>query len=149
MAAAGNTSNQVKFMQLMGLVDDDDNISISQPPTDFPVEDEQLLLLQTAIDHTYYPQHGQRGKCEDCYTYDQLISCVPTDGTEPQQCKCIAHRALFSGTLSEQQVDDVKDLIRSPAKMASLDEGNEFILCIIEKTGTLVQDAIPQSICSW
>ena len=42
-----------------------------------------------------------------------------------------------------------EDLIRSPAKMASLDEDNEFILCIIEKTGTLVQDAMPQSICSW
>ena len=65
VAAVGNTSNQVKFMQLMGLVDDDDNISISQPPTDFPVEDEQLLLLQTAIDHTYYPQHRQRVRNEE------------------------------------------------------------------------------------
>ena len=133
MAAAGNTSNQVKFMQLMGLVDDDDNISISQPPTDFPVEDEQLLLLQTAIDHTYYPPHARRGKCDGHYTYDQLISCVPTDGTEPQQCKCIAHRALFSGTLSERQMDDLKDLIRSPARIASLDEGNEFILALLRR----------------
>ena len=44
-----------------------------------------------------------------------------------------AHRALFSGTLSEQQMDDLKDLIRNPARMASLDEGNEFILALLRR----------------
>ena len=56
----GTWCNQVAFMQLMGLVDEDHAVSFNiQQAEDFPTQDEQLQLLQTAIDHNYYPKYRQ------------------------------------------------------------------------------------------
>ena len=78
------------FMQLMGLVDDDDAVSMTSGlAEDFLVPDEQLLLLQTAL-----------------YTFDEFGVRVQVgrDATEPQQCQCLAHTALFDSDLSEDKI---------------------------------------------
>ena len=132
VAAASDRSNQVKFMQIMGLVGEDATISEGQehaPP--FPVDDEQLKLLQTAMDHDLHPCYQVRGTCDGYYTPDQLDECI--SGSEPQQCQCSAHAALFSGTLTDDQMEDLKDLIRSPSRIKNLEEGNSFVLALLRR----------------
>ena len=75
MATAGNHSNQVTVMQIMGLVGEDAAVSEGQehachaPP--FPVDDEQLKLLQTVM-HDLHPCYQLRGTC-DGYLYLRSI----------------------------------------------------------------------------
>ena len=132
MAAAGDCSNQVKFMQIMGLVGEDATVSEGQehaPP--FPVDDEQLKLLQTAMDHNLDPYYQVRGTCDGYCTPDQLDECI--SGSEPQQCQCSAHAALFSGTLTDDQMEDFKDLIISPSRIRNLEKGNFFVLALLRR----------------
>ena len=100
VAAAGDRSNQVEFMHIVGLVGDDATVSEGQehaPP--FPMDDELLKLLQIVMDHDLHPRYQVRGTCDGYYTPDQLDECIR--GSEPQQCQCSAHAALFSGTLTD------------------------------------------------
>ena len=105
-------------MRLMGLVDDDAAISESlECPDTSPVSEKDIELL---FAHEYYEQYRKRGRCDGHYTKDQLKKC--TTGTYCSQ---------VGNTLCEQEVEDIKALIRSPQIIQTTDEGNEFILALL------------------
>ena len=69
------------------------------------------------------------------YTFDEFGVRVQVgrDATEPQQCQCLAHTALFDSDLSEDKWEDLKSLIRSPHMIHTLDEGNEFVIALLKR----------------
>ena len=57
-AAASNFHIQVTFTELMGLVDSDTAISETlQRTTPFPVENEEVHILETALSHRFYEEY--------------------------------------------------------------------------------------------
>ena len=76
----------------MGLVDDNDAVLMSSGLVeDFPAIDEQLLLLQIALDHQSYTQCVRRGHCDGFYTFEEFVVRVEVGSaaTEPQQYQCL------------------------------------------------------------
>ena len=131
ITAASKPTNEQVFMHLMGLVNSDDAISVSDPVAGCPTWGKQLHLLQVAISHDYYPQYVRIGRCDGYYVREEFDVKVPSNGSEPRQCLCTVHSSLFSGDLLDQQQEDFKSLIRSPLFIGTLDQGNKFILALL------------------
>ena len=130
-AAASNFHNQVTFMELMGLVDSDTVISETlERTTPFPVDDEEVRILETALSHRFYEEYRKRGICDGHFTDDQRVRC--TLGTLTP-CQCISHQCLRSTLQSENYKDDLKALIRSPDYISSSDEGVGMMLALLRR----------------
>ena len=130
-AGAGLHSNQVQFMQLMGLVDPGPAECEDVTEWECPLSEEEAQMFVTASRHLYFPNICREDE-NDGLLYDGRVSLavgIPAD--QVPQCDCIAHERLKQ-QITENESDDLKSIIRS-ASLQTADAGCNYACALLRR----------------
>ena len=112
--AARSCHTQYKFMQVMGMIDDKEEMPDYLP---CPITDEQVAMLTTANSHLHSSQLDVPLRADGLYissTLDHMLEQRDQQGYS--MCNCVAHKQLAEeGTLEYKR--HLRQLLRTPHKL--------------------------------
>ena len=133
-AGARLTGNQNIFMNLMGLTDDCIPTEVDGSDWPCPIPAEDLEIFAAAASHTFVKQLWQVGRA-DGYVhigkFDELLDAFFSNG-ECRQCDCVAHKKLLDRDIPEPDLEDIKQMIRTPPILCQA-TGNNYAVALLRQ----------------
>ena len=132
-AGARLPENQHRFMNLMGLTDDRFPTEADGMDWPCPVSSEEVDVFVNASSHLFFQELFKEGVADGFIQKDKLAEAIgrAVQG-DYEQCDCAAHRKLLDSTLPESDVEDLKQLIRTPPTLSQA-TGNMFAVALLRQ----------------
>ena len=120
-------------MHLMGLTDDHLPPEADDMDWPCPVSSEELDVFANASSHRFVKMLFKAGVADGFVQQENLDEALDRamEGNY-EQCNCAAHLKLLDSTLPESDIEDLKQLIRTPPTL-SPETGNMFAIALLRQ----------------
>ena len=120
-------------MNLMGLTDDHFPTEADGMDWPCPVSSEELDVFVNASSHLFFQELFKEGVADGFVQKEKLAEAIgrAMQG-DYEQCNCAANRKLLDSTLPECDIEDLKQLIRTPPTLSQA-TGNMFAVALLRQ----------------
>lgn len=118
-AGAHLLSNQKTFMKMMGITDPGPVGETDSEDWESPIKDSEIEILVTATKHEFFEAVRREG-VNDGHLYEENAKkAVRIPAEQVAQCNCAVHRKLLEDILSNEEMEEMKAIIRGAANLRS------------------------------
>ena len=104
-------------MSLIGITDERRPTETDSSDWPCPISADELDVLTAASNHQFFKQLVREGKADGYIHADKIVGALCSGKTK--QCDCVAHQKLCDLSTSEADLEDLKQLIRTPPTESS------------------------------